>query len=113
MSSLLLGADMPMFDTGVDTAPEAAIASMIAVYLIAALFNLYIPRTEAPLQPLARGMMPMVRDFAACNARLWHDNLHAQLVNASAPRSPAWWPSALLSAPCSRRRACGSTARPA
>jgi MFS transporter, LPLT family, lysophospholipid transporter len=75
LSDMLLGLDMPMMDSGVDTAPEAAVASMIAVYLIAALFNLHIPRTEAPLQPLARGMMPLVRDFASCNARLWHDKL--------------------------------------
>ncbi len=75
VSRQLLGFDFPMFDTGVDTPPEAAIASMILVYLIAAAFNLYIPRTEAPLQPLARGMGALVRDFASCNARLWSDKL--------------------------------------
>ena len=64
-----------MLDTGIDTAPEAAIASMILVYMIAALFNLYIPRTEAPLQPMARGALALVRDFASCNARLWDDKL--------------------------------------
>ncbi|MBC7955623.1 MAG: lysophospholipid transporter LplT [Cytophagales bacterium] len=71
----LLQFDMPMFDTGVDTAPEAAIASMILLYLIAALFNLKIPRTEAPLQPLAHSVMALVRDFSNCNARLWSDKL--------------------------------------
>jgi len=38
-------------------------------------FNLYIPRTEAPLQPLASGLGPLVHDFASCNARLWNDKL--------------------------------------
>jgi len=75
VSKQLLGFDFPFIDTGVDTAPEAAIASMILVYAVAALFNLYIPRTEAPLQPLARGIVAQVRDFASCNARLWGDKL--------------------------------------
>ena len=74
-SQVLLGFDLPLFDTGVDNAPEAAISSMILVYLVAAVFNLYIPRTEAPLQPLANGLAPLVRDFASCNARLWNDKL--------------------------------------
>ncbi len=75
LSSVLLGFDLPVLDTGVDTAPEAAIATMILVYILAAIFNLYIPRTEAPLQPLSRNPMALVRDFSACNARLWGDKL--------------------------------------
>jgi LPLT family lysophospholipid transporter-like MFS transporter len=75
VSAYLLQIDMPLFDTNVDTAPEAAIASLILLYLIAALFNLKIPRTEAPLQPLAHGVMALVRDFSNCNARLWSDKL--------------------------------------
>jgi len=71
----LLGLDLPMIDTGIDTPPEAAIASLILVYVIAAIFNLYIPRTEAPLQPLSRSPLGLVRDFARCNARLWGDKL--------------------------------------
>ena len=75
MSQHLLAIDMPMVDTGVNTPPEAAIASMILVYIIAAVFNLYIPRTEAPLQPVGHGIPGLVRDFASCNARLWNDKL--------------------------------------
>ena len=71
----LLGMDLPMIDTGIDTPPEAAIAALISVYVVAAIFNLYIPRTEAPLQPFARSIVPLVRDFAVCNARLWGDKL--------------------------------------
>ena len=71
----LLQFDMPFFETGVDTPPEAAIASLIILYMIAALFNLRIPRTEAPLQPLAHGVVALVRDFSNCNARLWGDKL--------------------------------------
>jgi MFS family permease len=75
MSSRLLSVDLPMVDTGISTAPEAAIASLIVLYVIAALFNLKIPRTEAPLQPLAHSAGALVRDFSNCNARLWNDKL--------------------------------------
>jgi len=71
----LLGLDLPFFDTGIDTAPEAAIASLVILYVIAACFNLYIPRTDAPLQPLSGSPVFLVRDFASCNSRLWQDKL--------------------------------------
>ena len=75
LSAVLLSFDMPFIDTSIDTAPEAAIATMIGVYILAAIFNLYIPRTEAPLQPISRNPMVLVRDFSSCNARLWGDKL--------------------------------------
>ncbi|HUG25614.1 lysophospholipid transporter LplT [Piscinibacter sp.] len=75
VSSVLLGVDLPLIDTGIDTAPEAAIAAIILLYALAALFNLKIPRTEAPLKPLAHSVAALVRDFANCNARLWDDKL--------------------------------------
>jgi LPLT family lysophospholipid transporter-like MFS transporter len=75
LSGWLLGFDLPLIDTGIDTAPEAAIAAIIVLYVAAAIFNLYIPRTEAPLQPLASSPFVLVRDFSQCNARLWADKL--------------------------------------
>ncbi|MCA6218213.1 lysophospholipid transporter LplT [Ideonella sp. B7] len=75
LSPLLLGIDVPLLDTGVDTPAEAAIATMIVLYLIAAAFNLKIPRTEAPLQPLSSSVLELVRDFGQCNTRLWKDKL--------------------------------------
>jgi MFS transporter, LPLT family, lysophospholipid transporter len=74
IAPMLLGLDLPLIDTGIDTGPEAAIASMIFMYLIAALFNLRIPRTESPLLPMDRPLA-LVRDFSQCNARLWADKL--------------------------------------
>jgi MFS family permease len=71
----LLAVDLPGVDTGIDTAPEAAIAALIVLYVLAALFNLYIPRTATPLRPLAGNPLVLVRDFAGCNARLWNDKL--------------------------------------
>ena len=75
VSDHLLAVDLPVFDTGISTAPEAAVALIVSLYVIAALFNLRIPRTDAPLQPLTHGIAWMVRDFSSCNARLWNDKL--------------------------------------
>jgi MFS transporter, LPLT family, lysophospholipid transporter len=75
MSAMLLGIDLPIFDTGIDTPAEGAIAAIMLLYLVAAAFNLYIPRTEAPLQPLPRRPWVLARDFSQCNARLWNDKL--------------------------------------
>jgi MFS family permease len=74
-ANMLLALDLPMIQTSIDTAPEAAIASIVSLYLIATIFNLYIPRTSAPLQPLAGNVASFVRDFSHCNARLWADKL--------------------------------------
>jgi len=75
MSGMLLGLDLPLFDTSIDTAPEAAISAIVFLYVIAAIFNLFIPRTTAPLQPMERRIGLLVRDFSHCNARLWADKL--------------------------------------
>jgi MFS family permease len=75
VSRQLLAIDMPMIDTGIATAPESAIAAIVSLYIIAAIFNLRIPRTEAPLQPFAHGVIGLMRDFSSCNARLWTDKL--------------------------------------
>jgi MFS family permease len=74
VAPMLLGIDMPLIDSGIDTGPEAAIASMVLFYLVAAVFNLHIPRTDAALLPMERPLA-LVRDFSQCNARLWADKL--------------------------------------
>jgi LPLT family lysophospholipid transporter-like MFS transporter len=75
MSSELLLLDLPFLNTGIDTAPEAAICVIVVLYFIAAAFNLFIPRTTAPLQPFSGSLPELVRDFSQCNARLWADKL--------------------------------------
>jgi len=75
LSPMLLGLDLPVLDTGIDTAPEAAISIIVFIYVLAAIFNLYIPRTDAPLQPMTGSLGEMLRDFSHCNARLWSDKL--------------------------------------
>ena len=71
LSPMMLGLDLPL----IDTAPEAAILATMLIYGIATLFNLYIPRTSAPLQPMAGSIGSFVRDFSHCNSRLWADKL--------------------------------------
>jgi MFS family permease len=75
LSPLLLAVDLPGIDTHINTPAEAAIASMIGIYALAAAFNLRIPRTAAPLQPMTRDLRTLVTDFRACNSRLWADKL--------------------------------------
>ncbi|RVT84885.1 lysophospholipid transporter LplT [Inhella crocodyli] len=70
----LLALDLPLIDTGIDTAPEAAITGLVALYIAAAAFNLYIPRTCAQLMPMDRPLA-LLRDFRECNRKLWQDKL--------------------------------------
>jgi MFS family permease len=75
MSSELLRFDLPFFDTGVDTAPEAAIFVLVFIYMLAAWFNLKIPLTGVEMRPMPRNPLELVPDFWICNSRLWRDKL--------------------------------------
>ena len=75
VSSALLSIDFPFFDIGIDTPPEAAIAVLIFVYLLAALFNTHIPDTGVEMRPMPKRLMILLPDFWACNTRLWRDKL--------------------------------------
>lgn len=83
ISHHLLALDFPYFDTGVDTPAEAAIMVLIAVYAIAAAFNLRIPLTGVAMRPLrqdtdkglAANVLNLLPDFWRCNQRLWADKL--------------------------------------
>ena len=75
VSSHLLAIDVPFIDLGIDTPAEAAIASLVLLYALAAAFNLRIPRTDTPLQPIAHSLTGLVRDFYRCNTSLWKDKL--------------------------------------
>ncbi len=75
MAPRLLLFDFPLMQTSIDTAPEAAISVIVFLYLVAAVFNLRIPRTEAPLQPFSSSIPYLVKDFSHCNSRLWADKL--------------------------------------
>jgi MFS transporter, LPLT family, lysophospholipid transporter len=67
--------DVPLIDTGIDTAPELAISLVFALYVVAALFNLYIPRLPIDHKPLSRDPVFLIKDFAHCFKLLWKDPL--------------------------------------
>src|SRR6266496_3127616 len=50
IASMLLAIDVPRIDTGIETPAEAAILVISAIYVIAAIFNLFILDTGAVLQ---------------------------------------------------------------
>jgi MFS transporter, LPLT family, lysophospholipid transporter len=75
MSTMLLGFDLPMLDTGVDTRGEAAILVIMLFYIIAALFNSRIPDTGARYAHQESNPIKLLRDFWRCNAILWKDKL--------------------------------------
>lgn len=79
ISAHLLDFDLPLLDTGVDTAAEAAIAVLVGVYALAAWFNLRIPLTDTILRPLRQdpsksllaNTLALLPDFWTCSQRLW------------------------------------------
>jgi len=75
LSLMLLGFDFPLMDTGIDTAPEAAICVIAFVYLIAAGFNLRIPDTGAVYPKQESNPIRLIKDFKHCFDTLWKDRL--------------------------------------
>jgi LPLT family lysophospholipid transporter-like MFS transporter len=75
MSARLLSVDFPVFDTGIDTAPEAAIFVLIFIYALAAWFNTRIPLTGVEMRPMPKNLLILLPDFWTCNSRLWRDKL--------------------------------------
>ena len=79
VAPVLMGLGIP----GVDSPAKAAIAVLVFVYVLAALFNMRIPRTDAPLVPLRQdpnkgiigNTLALLPDFWNCNRRLWQDKL--------------------------------------
>lgn len=74
-SELLRLCDIPHFESGIDTAPELAIAFITGLYAIAALFNLRIPKMAIDHKPPRKNPIYIVRDFWHCFKLLWRDPL--------------------------------------
>ena len=75
VSSRLLGFDLPMIETGIDTPAEAAILVIMMIYIIAALINLKIPDTGARYVAQKTNPIALIADFAHCFRTLWNDRL--------------------------------------
>jgi MFS family permease len=75
VSEVLLALDVPYLNFDIDSAPDAAIAVIAFVYLAAAIFNLYIPRTGVAMKPLPAHPLATLKDFSICVVTLWKDKL--------------------------------------
>ncbi|MBK9624500.1 MAG: lysophospholipid transporter LplT [Rhodocyclaceae bacterium] len=75
IASQMLAFDFPLIDTGVDTVAEMALLVVGALYIIAALFNLYVPDTGVDHKPLKRSPIYLTLEFAHCVKLLWRDKL--------------------------------------
>ena len=75
ISSHLLAIDLPGLDTGINSAPQAAIAALVLVYALAAWFNTRIPLTGVTPRPMPKNPLALLPDFWRCNCRLWRDHL--------------------------------------
>jgi hypothetical protein len=62
----LLGFDFPMIDTGIDTVAEMNLLIIGCLYVVAALFNLYIPDTGVDHKPLKKNPLYLVHEFNHC-----------------------------------------------
>jgi MFS transporter, LPLT family, lysophospholipid transporter len=75
VATRLLALDVPLIDTGINTPAEAAMAVIIGIYAVAAVFNLYVPRTGVRLRHLHPHPLQTLTDFYLCTVRLWKDKL--------------------------------------
>ena len=75
VSGFMLSFNLPFFETGIDTAPEAAIVLLISFYALAAWFNTRIPKTGVEMREMPKNYAALLPDFWDCNSRLWKDKL--------------------------------------
>ena len=75
VSKQLLAIDLPRIETGIDSAPEAAILLLVVVYAIAATFNLYIPNTGVDHREPSKNPLFLIHEFTHCVKLLWTDKL--------------------------------------
>jgi MFS transporter, LPLT family, lysophospholipid transporter len=75
VSNALLSFDFPLIDTGIDSTGEVTVAVIAVLYLIAALFNLYVPDTGVDHKPLKKNPFYLVHEFSHCFMLLWRDRL--------------------------------------
>ena len=74
-SAFLLGIDVPMIETGINTPTEAALCVVVVIYVLAAIFNLRIPETGCVYPHQERNPVKLITDFANCYSLLWKDKL--------------------------------------
>lgn len=71
----LLSFDFPMITTGIDSVSEMAILIVGGFYMLASVFNLYIPDTGVDHKALHKNPWYLIREFNHCLVLLWRDRL--------------------------------------
>ena len=71
----LLSFDFPVVDTGIDTVGEMTIGIIGLLYLLAAIFNLYVPDTGVDHKALSKNPFFLIHEFNHCLKLLWRDRL--------------------------------------
>lgn len=75
ISSVLLRFDLPYIDTGIQTPAEAAMAVIMFFYVIASIFNMFIPDTGARYPQQEKNPVKLIAEFGDCFIALWRDKL--------------------------------------
>ena len=75
VSEVLLEIQIVPFDIGIDSAPEAAMVVIAFCYVLAAIFNLFIPDTGARYARQSVNPLTLLTDFSHCFVALWRDKL--------------------------------------
>ena len=71
----LLSLDLPLIDTGIDTIGEMALTVVAVFYILASIFNLYVPETGVDHKALHKNPIYLIREFSHCLTLLWRDRL--------------------------------------
>ena len=71
----LLGFDFPLINTGIDTIGEMSLCFVGTFYILASVFNLYVPDTGVDHKVLHKNPWYLVREFNHCLVLLWRDRL--------------------------------------
>jgi LPLT family lysophospholipid transporter-like MFS transporter len=75
IAQAILGFDFPLIDTGIDTVAEMTLVIIGGLYLLAAVFNLYVPDTGVDHKPLKKNPIYLFHEFNHCLKLLWRDKL--------------------------------------
>jgi len=71
----LLGFDFPLINTGIDSVGEMALCFVAGFYILASVFNLYVPDTGVDHKVLHKNPWYLIREFNHCLGLLWRDRL--------------------------------------
>ena len=75
IAQTLLSLDFPVIETGIDTVGEMTIGIIGILYIIAAVFNLYVPDTGVDHKTLSKNPFFLFHEFNHCLKLLWRDRL--------------------------------------